>query len=106
MKADVDKITYLKKRVVMKKYLKVVKNPTESTVIMVTKNDIKEMKKQYPSISMGNHDIEYLKQFKDGDVVGVVAGNLKEINDINADLWFVNIEYFNKHYSVVKEDAI
>ena len=69
---------------------------------MVTKKDINEMKHQYPSISMGNHDVEYLKGFKDDDVVGVVAGDLKEINDKNADLWFVNIEYFNKHYTIIE----
>ena len=85
----------------MKKFLKVVKNPTESTVIMVTKEDIVEMKEQYPSISMGNHDVEYLKDFKDDEVVGVIAGELKNISDKNADLWFVNIEYFNEHYTIV-----
>lgn len=84
----------------MKKYLKVVKNPTESSVIMVTKKDIQEMKKEYPSISMGNHDEEYLKLFGQEDVVGVVAGDLKNIKDDNADLWFVNIEYFEKHYTI------
>jgi len=83
--------------------MKVVKNPTESEVIMVTRADIEEMKKQYPSISMGNHDVEYLKEFKDSDVVGVVAGNLEHISNKYADLWFVNIAYFNKHYSVVED---
>jgi len=87
----------------MKKYIKVVKNPTESSVIMVTKQDIIEMKEKYPSISMGNHDVEYLKQFNHSDVVGVIAGDLAHIHDVNADLWFVNIEYFNKHYTIVEE---
>ena len=87
----------------MKKYLKVMKNPTESEVIMVTKEDIVEMKKEYPSISMGNHDKEYLIDFKEDDIVGVVAGDLKNINDKNSDLWFVNIEYFNKHYTILKD---
>ena len=87
----------------MKKYLQVVKNPTKSGVIMVTKSDIIEMKEQYPSISMGNHDNKYLEGFNDDDIVGVVAGELKNISDINADLWFVNIEYFNEHYTIVGE---
>jgi len=87
----------------MKKYLKVVKNPTESSVIMVTKQDIIEMKEKYPSISMGNHDNEYLKSFNHDDVVGVIAGDLTNISDVNADLWFVNIEYFNKHYTITEE---
>jgi hypothetical protein len=89
----------------MKKHLRVIKNPTESSVIMVTKADITEMKEQYPSISMGNHDVEYLKDFSDDDVVGVVAGDLSSINDINADLWFVNIEYFNEHYTILTGKA-
>ena len=87
----------------MKKILKVVKNPTESTVMMVTKKDIEELKKDYKSISMGNHDVDYLNNFKDDDVVGVVAGELSKINHELADVWFVNIDYFNKHYSVVGE---
>lgn len=89
----------------MKKYLKVTKKPTVSSVIMVNKKDIEEMKEQYPSISMGNHDREYLKDFEEDDVVGVVAGDLANINDKNADLWFVNIEYFNEHYIVEGLDA-
>ena len=88
----------------MKKYLRVIKNPTESSVIMVTKKDIEEMKEQYPSISMGNHDREYLKQFKNDDIVGVVAGDLAHINDKNADLWFINIEYFNEHYTIIEDN--
>lgn len=87
----------------MKQYLKVVKNPTESSVIMVTKKDIQEMKEEYPSISMGNHDVEYLKDFDDENIVGVVAGDLKNIKDVNADLWFVNIAYFNEHYTITEE---
>jgi len=83
--------------------VKVIKNPTESNVIMVTKKDIEKMKKQYPSISMGNHDVEYLKQFKDNEIVGVVAGDIENIDNTNADLWFVNIEYFNKHYTIINK---
>ena len=83
--------------------VKVIKDPTESNVIMVTKKDIEKMKKQYPSISMGNHDVEYLKQFKDNEIVGVVAGDIENIDNTNADLWFVNIEYFNKHYTIINK---
>jgi len=48
---------------------------------------------------------KYLKDFSNDDIVGVVAGDLKEINDKNADLWFVNIKYFNEHYTII-EDTI
>jgi len=91
----------MKKGKKMKKLLTVVKNPTESKVLMVTKADIEEMKEKYPSISMGNHDHEYLKKFNEEDVVGVVAGDLAHIGNKDADLWFVNIDYFNEHYTVI-----
>jgi len=86
-----------------KEHLRVIKNPTTSSVIRVNKSDIIEMKEKYPSISIGNHDDEYLKDFKDTDIVGVIAGDLSHINDKNADLWFVNIAYFNKHYTIIKD---
>ncbi len=86
----------------MTEHLKVIKNPTESTVIKVTKKEIIEMKEKYPSISMGNHDVNYLKDFSDDDIVGVVAGDIKDIGHVNADIWFVNIDYFKIHYTIVE----
>jgi len=83
--------------------IKVIKKPTESEVITVNKKEIEEMKKKYPSISMGNHDKEYLKKFKDDEIVGVVAGDLDNIEKENADLWFINIDYFRFHYKQIME---
>ena len=86
----------------LNKRIRVVKNPTESIVIMVTKSEIIKLKEKYPSISMGNHDDNYLKDFKFEDTVGVVAGDIDNIDNPNADLWFVNINYFNEHYTIIQ----
>ena len=79
----------------------VVKNPTESKVVFVSKKDLIDLANKYKSISIGTHDRKYLDKFEEQETVGVIVGDLENMNDDNADLWFVNIEYFREHYTIL-----
>ena len=84
------------------KRLKVMKIPKETEVLLVTKKEIEELKEKHPSISMGNHDKNYLKDFSDNEIVGVVAGEIDNMETNNADLWFINKGFFDENYAIIK----
>jgi hypothetical protein len=55
------------------------------------------MKIKYPAISISDHDKEFLKKLPPEEVVG----DLININKVDTDLWFINLNYFNKHYTII-----
>ena len=83
--------------------LLVKKLPLPTEVWEVTKAEIEQYRDMYPSISMGNHDKNYLSRFKDTDVVGVIAGDLTNIDKVNADLWFINLKFFRENYEILED---
>ena len=87
--------------------VKVVKKPVESEVIMVRKTELLDMLNKHSCISISNHDREYIKKYHHEEIVGVIAGDIDDLDDMkndSADCWFINISYFAEYYSVIDED--
>ena len=88
----------------MNKTITVMKNPTKSTVFEVTKEKLLNLKHKYPAISVSQHDIDLLQNNKADDIVGVVAGEIDRLdNNAVPDVWFINMDYFKTHYTVIED---
>jgi len=92
------------------KVIKIRKKPTWSEVIEVTKRELLQAKVDCPSISLGNRDEEWLKQFSENDFVGVIAGEIQRILKPEAifpektpDIWFINKDYLYINYTTLEK---
>ena len=68
-------------------------------VLEVTKKDLLELKEKYSFISVSEADMKNLENHNDNDIVGIISGNIYNINNLskeymmetveNPDCWFV-----------------
>jgi len=89
----------------MKKIL-VLKENKINEVLEVTGKDLDELTINYNFININEHDMNTV-DFKSDKVVGVIAGNINNIDEIhnnekpiaeNPNCWFIIKEFFDKNY--------
>jgi len=87
------------------RYIVAEKIPTEVKMLSVTKKELEDMRNKFRCISVSLQDEKWLASEEDDAHVGYLAGEIGRMHqDQYADVWFVNKNYFNKNYRIVKEE--
>lgn len=72
-------------------------------LVTVTKEELSKFLDEYDNLFISAHDLSYIKNFKNNDIVGVLLGDIENIDDKTTKLFFHNIKYYNHHY-ITQED--